>query len=130
MSYGQLNTSLLIRRAIRFAFTGLLVTALHVLVAVLFMELLTPVPPLANGVAFVVATLVSYVVNTTWSFSSRLHGRTLYRFLLVSMAGFGLAMAVAWCVEVMGFGYLVGIAAVAVVIPVFTFVSHNFWTYR
>lgn len=122
--------SALIKRALRFAVTGLFVTALHAVVAVLFINFLMPMPPLANGVAFAVATVVSYLINTTWSFSARLHGRTLLRFMLVSAGGFLLAMFVAWAAQIAGLNYLLGIGAVALTIPAFTFVLHNFWTYR
>ncbi len=120
----------LIRRGLRFAVTGLFVTALHALVAVFFINFVSPQPPLANGVAFAVATVVSYVINTTWSFSARLHGKTLLRFLLVSEGGFFLAMFVAWAAQMAGLHYLLGIVSVALTIPAFTFVLHNFWTYR
>ncbi len=120
----------LIQRGLRFALTGMFVTALHALVAVLFINFVSPQPPLANGVAFVVATVVSYVINTTWSFSARLHGKTLLRFLMVSAGGFVLAMFVAWAAQMAGLHYLLGIVAVALTIPAFTFVLHNFWTYR
>lgn len=120
----------LIQRGLRFAVTGLFVTALHALIAVLFIYFVAPQPPLANGVAFAVATVVSYVINTTWSFSARLHGRTLLRFSLVSVGGFFLAMFVAWVAQMAGLHYLLGIVAVALTIPAFTFVLHNFWTYR
>ncbi|SDS29332.1 GtrA family protein [Pseudomonas prosekii] len=126
----SIKKSALIKRALRFAVTGLFVTALHAVVAVLFINFLMPVPPLANGVAFAVATVVSYLINTTWSFSARLHGRTLLRFMLVSAGGFLLAMFVAWAAQIAGLNYLLGIGAVALTIPAFTFVLHNFWTYR
>ncbi|KAA0996595.1 GtrA family protein [Pseudomonas sp. ANT_J12] len=122
--------SALIKRALRFAVTGLFVTALHAVVAVLFINFVMPMPPLANGVAFAVATVASYLINTTWSFSARLHGRTLLRFMMVSAAGFLLAMFVAWAAQIAGLNYLLGIGAVALTIPAFTFVLHNFWTYR
>lgn len=124
------DRSALIQRGLRFAVTGLFVTALHALVAVLFINFVAPQPPLANGVAFAVATVVSYVINTTWSFSARLHGRTLVRFMLVSFGGFLLTMLVAWAAQLAGLHYLLGIGAVALIIPAFTFVLHNFWTYR
>lgn len=122
--------SALIQRGLRFAVTGLFVTALHALIAIVFINFVSALPPLANGVAFAVATVVSYVINTTWSFSARLHGRTLMRFLLVSACGFLLAMVVAWAAQMAGLNYLLGIVAVALTIPAFTFVLHNFWTYR
>jgi putative flippase GtrA len=124
------DRSALIRRGLRFALTGLLVTALHALVAIMFIHFIASKPPLANGFAFAVATVVSYVINTTWSFSARLHGRTLLRFLTVSAGGFLLAMLVAWAAQMAGLNYLFGIGAVALTIPAFTFVLHNFWTYR
>lgn len=122
--------SALIKRGLRFAVTGLFVTALHAVVAVLFINYVLALPPVANGVAFSVATLVSYVINTSWSFSSRLHGRTLVRFMMVSGAGLLLAMLVAWAAQIAGLHYSLGIGAVALTIPAFTFVLHNFWTYR
>ncbi|ALI02844.1 GtrA family protein [Pseudomonas sp. FW306-02-F02-AA] len=122
--------SALIKRGLRFAVTGLFVTALHAVVAVLLINYVLALPPVANGVAFSVATLVSYVINTSWSFSSRLHGRTLGRFMMVSGAGLLLAMLVAWAAQMAGLHYLLGIGAVALTIPAFTFVLHNFWTYR
>ncbi|MBU6959708.1 GtrA family protein [Pseudomonas sp. CVAP len=122
--------SALIKRGLRFAVTGLFVTALHAVVAVLLINYVLALPPVANGVAFSVATLVSYVINTSWSFSSRLHGRTLVRFMMVSGAGLLLAMLVAWAAQMAGLHYLLGIGAVALTIPAFTFVLHNFWTYR
>ncbi|WP_085585093.1 MULTISPECIES: GtrA family protein [unclassified Pseudomonas] len=124
------DRSALIRRGLRFAVTGLFVTALHALVAVLFIRFVSPRPPVANGVAFALATVVSYALNTAWSFSARLHGKTLLRFMSVSAGGFLLAVFVAWSAQLAGLHYLLGVAAVALTVPAFTFVLHNVWTYR
>lgn len=129
-SSSKVVNPVLFRRAIRFAFTGIFVTGIHAAIAIMFIQYLIPAPPLANGVAFVGATIVSYVINTAWSFSARLHGRILFKFVTVSMVGFLLAMLVAWIVQELGFSYLLGICAVALTIPPMTFILHNFWTYR
>lgn len=114
----------------RFAFTGIFVTGVHFVVAITFIELIMPNPPLANGVAFAFAAVASYLINTIWSFSEQLHGRTLFRFIAVSILGFLLAMLVSWVVQELGFGYILGICAVVLTITPITFVLHNFWTYR
>lgn len=118
------------RRAWRFGLSGLMVTGVHVLVALGFVSYVVNAPALANGVAFVVATCVSYFVNTLWSFSAPLHGRILFRFLCVSALGCGLAMSVSGAAAKLGWSTIAGIGAVALVIPPFTFLMHNFWTYR
>lgn len=117
-------------RLLRFGMTGVLVTTVHALIAILCVETGLTGPALANGAAFTGATLLSYVINTRWSFAMPLHGRTLARFLLVSLVGFWLAVMIAGAVERAALDYLLGIAAVAAVVPVLTFCMHNFWTYK
>jgi len=114
----------------RFGLTGLLVTGLHIIVAVLFINHVIPNPPLANGVAFAFAAITSYLINTTWSFSGRLYGQTLIRFMVVSTIGFCFAILVSWIIQQLGYGYLAGIFAVAIAVPLLTFYLHNSWTYR
>ncbi|MBK8376032.1 MAG: GtrA family protein [Sphingomonadales bacterium] len=118
------------KRALRFAASGLLVTILHVVIATLFIEMVRPVPSLANGVAFLMATIISYVINTTWSFSSPLQGKNLFRFCLVSAVGLFLAMGISGAAQFYGLSYCYGIGGVVLVVPPVTFLLHNFWTYR
>ncbi len=110
--------------------SGLLATALHVLVAVSFIELIFPSPMIANGVAFTVATVFSYLINTLWSFSGRLHGKNLRRFAVVSVLGCLLSVAVSGLAEHYGLRYWIGIAFVVFTVPPATFLLHGFWTYR
>jgi putative flippase GtrA len=119
-----------IKRAVKFGFTGVGVTLIHVAVAIFLIEIMDLNPALANGFAFAVATAVSYVANTLWSFSDKLSGRTLYRFLSVSALGSFVAMLCSGSVDRMGGHYLLGILAVVLVVPGLTFLLHNFWTYR
>jgi putative flippase GtrA len=118
------------KRALRFTLSGIFVTALHIVIATAFIELILPQPALANGVAFLIATLTSYLINTIWSFSSRLHGKTLFRFSLVSFFGLFLSVAISGAAQAYGLPYWYGIAAVTCVVPPTNFVLHNFWTYR
>jgi putative flippase GtrA len=119
-----------LKRAARFGLSGLLVTGIHVAIAVAFINLIWPNPPLANGIAFTVATIFSYLINTLWSFSSRLHGRTLFRFVFVSLVGCGLSVGISWFAEFRQFSYWIGIGGVVMVVPPVTFILHSAWTYR
>ncbi|MFO1434320.1 MAG: GtrA family protein [Candidatus Competibacteraceae bacterium] len=118
------------RQALRFAFSGLLVTGLHVLVVVAFIQVVLPAPPLANGVAFVVANFFSYLINTTWSFSKPLHGKSFIRFFLVSLIAFSLTIAISGAAQYYGLHYWYGIIFVVCTVPPITFLLHTFWTYR
>ena len=119
-----------IKQAVRFALSGLLVTGLHTIVAVAFIQIVSPTPALANGVAFLVATVFSYLINTTWSFSVTLHGKNLFRFICVSFIGLFLAMSISGAAQYYGLHYLYGILLVVCIVPAVTFLLHSFWTYR
>jgi putative flippase GtrA len=121
---------LLTRQALRFGISGLLATGLHVIVAMAFIQFAMPAPAIANGVAFVVATTFSYLVNTMWSFSNPLHGRNLFRYCVVSSVGLALAMMVSGGAEHYGLHYMWGIFLVVLTVPPVTFLLHSFWTYR
>ncbi|MDD5175818.1 MAG: GtrA family protein [Sterolibacterium sp.] len=120
----------LTRPALRFALSGLLVTGLHVFVASAFIQLVLLTPSLANGVAFLAATIFSYLLNTMWSFSSQLQGRNFFRFCIVSSIGISLAMLVSGAAHYFGLHFSYGIGLVVCVVPPVTFLLHNFWTYR
>ena len=117
-------------KAQRFAAAGVMATGIHALVAVSFVHLVAPIPTVANGVAFAVATAFSYLVNTLWSFGKPLHERNLVRFVLVAIIGLILAVGISGTAEYYGFSYLLGILAVVSVVPLITFTLHSVWTYR
>lgn len=121
---------MLTKQALRFTISGFLITGLHVLIATTLIQIILLDPSLANGVAFVVATVFSYLINTTWSFSSPLHRRNLLRFCFVSFVGLVLAMTISGAVQYYGLHYWYGIAFVVCIVPPVTFLLHNFWTYR
>ena len=118
------------KRALRFGISGLFVTGLHALIAASLIEFILPRPAIANGIAFVVATFASYMINTIWSFSQSLVLANLLRFLTVAVIGLLLTMAISGSAAAAGFSYWVGIACVVLVVPPCTFLTHTFWTYR
>ena len=105
-------------------------TGVHALVAASFVNLVAPIPTLANGIAFAVATAFSYVINTLWSFGNPLHGRSLLRFVLVASIGCVLAVGISGIAESYGLNYVLGIVVVASTVPLITFTLHSLWTYR
>ncbi|WP_331694733.1 GtrA family protein [Pandoraea sputorum] len=114
----------------RFGVSGVISTAVHVIVAITLIEVFGVGSVPANAVAFCVATPCSYLLNTLWSFSARVHRTSLARFLPVSIFGLLLTTCVARTVEHLGGNHWIGIAAVVLIVPPTTFLLHRYWTYR
>ena len=123
---------LLIRQAWRFMSTGLLATALHALVVMVLVSFVTPAPSqvVANGAAFVVANVFSYVVNSLWSFTTPLHGARFLKFLCVSALGFAGTLLMAFVAERMGLTPFQGVVLVVCVMTPLSFALHRAWTFR
>jgi putative flippase GtrA len=120
----------LIVPAIRFALVGIIVTLVHVVVAIGLIEGMQMLPGAANGVAFALANLVSYVANTKWSFQTRLGLDTWKRFVIVSAAAWVLTVAITWGIDRAGGHYLLGISIVVTLVPALSFAAHRWFTYR
>jgi len=119
-----------LRQARRFAVSGVLVTGVHVVIAAGLIGLAGASPEAANAMAFTAATLLSYAINTLWTFSRPLQGQALLRFIAVSLLGLALTVAIAALAEAHGLSYWLGIAGVVCAVPPVTFLLHKAWTYR
>jgi putative flippase GtrA len=114
----------------RFTASGLIVTGLHGLTAAGIINYVINSPPIANGIAFILATFISYLLNTLWSFSSQLSKVNLLRFILVSFLGFTLAVSVSAIADHYALHYIIGIGLVVCTVTPATFLLHTFWTYQ
>ncbi|MBY4693540.1 GtrA family protein [Burkholderia latens] len=117
-------------RLVRFGLSGLCSTALHALIACAMYALFDATQVAANAVAFICATVFSYLANTLWSFSSSVQSRNLLRFLAVAAAGFTETMLLARTAELLDVPRGWSIFAIALLIPPTTFLMHRLWTYR
>ncbi|WP_084488327.1 GtrA family protein [Pseudomonas sp. CFII64] len=121
---------LLLKRTLRFGVTGLFVTGVHFVIATLIIHYVLSNPSIANGIAFCCATMLSYLLHTVWSFSAKLHGKTLFRFVVVSIVGLLLSLTIPLGVQYLGFSALISTCAVIFLLPPVNFILHNFWTYK
>ena len=117
-------------RLFRFGVSGVIATGIHVAVATPLIYLLHASQVGANGVAFVVANIASYLLNTLWSFGATPTRDSYFRFLIVSLLGLGLTLGISAGAQALGLGYWAGLATILSVVPVVTFVLHRTWTYR
>lgn len=114
----------------RFLLVGGVSTGNHVIVAAVLIEFFQVTPPISNGIAFTLSTLISYLLNTGWSFSQPFHQRNFVRFISVSIVGLVLSMSIATIAQSLGMHYLFGILAIALIVPLVTFALHSRWTYK
>lgn len=114
---------------IRFVLVGLVAAVAYVAVMALVVDGFAGRVLLGAFLAFVFATLVSFIGNAIWSFEARATAGAALRFFAVNTVGLLLNMAIAWALERAGAHYLVISLVVLVVVPMFNFLGHRMVTF-
>jgi putative flippase GtrA len=118
----------MLQKVVKFGVSGGIATAVHFSVAWAVFSFISPRADIANGLAFAVANVFSYVLHTLWSFSSSMNPQQFVRFMVVSLVGLGISTGIPNLVGSGNFWVSTGLVLVAV--PACSFLLHNFWTYR
>ncbi|EKT4485181.1 GtrA family protein [Pseudomonas putida] len=114
---------------IRFGLVGVTNTAVHAGIVVALMELLAPPAFVANGVAFMFANVMSYILNSRFTFRTPASFLGYRRFLLVSLVSLGLTLAITSLVEYLGWHYAFGLLMVIFVVPVLNYMVMKLWAF-
>lgn len=121
---------LTIIRLARFGVSGVIATGVHVAIATPLALGMGVSPVVANGVAFICATVFSYLLNALWSFSAKPSRDNFLRFVCVAVFGLLLTIGISWTAQRLGANYWVGLCAILTMVPPITFVLHRTWTFR
>jgi putative flippase GtrA len=107
----------------KFASVGVVATILHVVTALGINQLFGVAPLRANVVAFVVATLWSYLGNWIWTFEAKAaFQQSAPRFFAMSLGCFAVNQAIVYGVtELAHLPFWVAMVPVVAVVPAFSF---------
>ena len=74
--------------------------------------------------------VISFLVNARFTFKAHPSGGAFVRFWLVTILCGGLSAAIASFAEARHLDYRLGIAMVVAIVPILSFILHNFWSFR
>lgn len=118
------------RRIAWFAVSGLIATSLHALVALTATRQFGWTAGPANGLAFIVASVASYYINTLLG-AQRASSLPLFiRFCSVAAVCAVLAACIAAVANMAGAGDIMTVLIVSALMPPITFTMHTLWTYK
>lgn len=118
------------RRIGWFAVSGLIATSLHALVALTATRQFGWAAGPANGLAFVVASITSYYINTLLGAKRESTLPLFVRFCSVAAICAVLAYLIASGASWAGAGDILTVLIVSAAMPPITFIMHTLWTYK
>jgi putative flippase GtrA len=113
----------------RFAALGAGNTAAHAVLVVVMVEVIALAPTAANVIAFLLVTAVSFLLSARFVFHARPSRERLVRFFVVAGCGAVFAALTMEAVLRMELHYLYGVLALALILPVATYIAHRTWTF-
>lgn len=96
-------------RFVRFACVGVGNTIIHLLAVASLVEFIGVAPPSANTVAFALANVFSYFVNSAWTFRRKISLGAYARFFMVSLVGLAISWGCVFTTEFLGIHYFIGV---------------------
>jgi putative flippase GtrA len=116
----------------RFAVVGVAATLTHLATAIFLMDVCdVGLASVANAIALVLGSTVSYLGNAFWTFGRRdRHAVRIVRFGIAYAAVFLLGSAIMFFVaDIAGVPYLIPLGLVVIVTPIATFVLNRHWVF-
>jgi len=117
---------------IRFGSVGSVATVLHVILAMMTREAFNIVPLAANFTGFVGAILFSYIGHARFTFRQTVNQSDQFlRFIIAGLVSLGTSSFLVWILNsVLGIDFGVAMIAVAVVVPMMTYLVLRFWVFE
>jgi putative flippase GtrA len=114
----------------KFVAVGLLSASAYSATIVALVEFAARSTAVATMAGFALGTLISYTLNTLFTFQRKLQGRSFARFWIVTGIGLLISVSIVEGSVALGLHYGVGVFASLIVGPAFNFTAHRMWTYR
>jgi putative flippase GtrA len=116
-------------RLVKFTVVGVSIAVFYYFSAVLMVDRGGLQPALANSIVFMASAVLSYALQTLWTFESRFTMRNAIRFVVVLLVGVVVSWGTSTAVAALGWPYRVGVIIVLFLIPALNFLLHHLWTY-
>ncbi len=126
------NRRILIKRFVFFSGIGIIGTAAHFTVLVIFIELIGVHPVFGSALGFVAGAFNNYYLNHRFTFqSNKRHREALTKFLVVAIVGFFLnALIMLVLVDVVAIHYLRSQIMATALVLIWNFAGSHLWVFK
>jgi putative flippase GtrA len=115
---------------ISFAAVGVFCTFIHGFVLLLLVELINTYPPSANALAFLCANVVSYILNSKFTFHKKIHLLGYFKYLIASTVAFVVTVSLSLILNYLMFDYKFVFIFTTISVPFVSFISVKLFGFR
>lgn len=121
----------LVVRFLKYSVVGCINIGIYFLSIFVLIERYQWDPVAGSAAAFILMTIVSFLINVRFTFGGSFTHQRFFRFLVVSLVGFTLNFFLMFLiVHILSFHYLMGEFVTILIIPMVNFLLNNYWTFQ
>lgn len=117
------------RQFLTFSLIGVANTVTHGAVLMLCVEIWSLAVVLSHLISFGVANIISFVLNSMYTFHTKITFRRYAKFWTASMVSLGLTLVLSLLINQYGFHYMAGFLIIVIVVPIVSFMIMKFWAF-
>ena len=116
----------------RFGLVGILATLCHMGSLVILVEFLNYQPLAASTIGFVFAVIVSYILNSRFTFMAKgSHVLLFSKYLIVCMTGLAINTSIMFLtVSILDWWYITGQLISLTIVPAINFTLNKYWAFK
>lgn len=117
---------------IRFGLAGIVATLCHMGTLIILVEYFEYIPLLASTIGFLLAVIVSYILNYRFTFIVRgNHFLFFSRYLVVCATGLVINTSIMFfTVNFLKWWYVIGQVSTLIIVPIINFTLNKFWAFN
>lgn len=116
---------------IRFGLAGIIATLCHIGTLIILVEYFEYIPLLASTIGFLLAVIVSYILNHRFTFIVKgNHVLFFSRYLVVCITGLILNTSIMFVtINILKWWYITGQVSTLIIVPIINFMLNKFWAF-
>lgn len=117
---------------IRFGLVGIIATLCHMGTLVILVEVFACMPLLASTIGFILAVIVSYILNYRFTFMVEgNHVLFFSRYLIVCLSGLAINTSIMYItVIILKWWYIIGQISTLTIVPITNFTLNKLWAFN
>ena len=115
----------------RFGLVGIVATLCHMCTLIILVEFFNHQPLVASTIGFILAVIVSYILNCRFTFEVRGNHVLLFsKYLIVCLTGLVINTSIMFLtVEILKWWYIIGQIPTLIIVPITNFTLNKYWTF-
>ncbi|WP_445670821.1 GtrA family protein [Paenibacillus sp. FSL M8-0334] len=128
----KILTNILNNQFVKYALVGVIGTIIHTLILIVLTEFFFLKPILSTSFGFIASLLLSYYLNSKWTFSSnKMTTVSFVKYFTVSLSGLFLNIAILYIfVDLFNLWYIWAQVVIVVIVPIYNYLLNKLWSFN